>query len=245
MRKKTIKTTITAVILAALLLALVPAAYSQDMHRDAGPGDRWEGHHKMIERIDIPVTVTGTGNDSSTYTINAMAIKGMKDKAMVVTLDKPLTGVYNTSSDMGYMSTGEKAGMNVRVDSVANSSIPVAGASGVMSIIRPHIEYKGRDYTIVEFHKLAVYLPDGSVKAYDFEKPVKMLRSKDRKVVITDAYPAYTKALAEAFKGGATFPADAAPVALKDIVTADKSASPELVRDMRPQAAPPQEAATT
>ncbi len=248
MQKKTIKTTITTVLLAMLLLAMVPAAYSMDMHRDAGPGAKCDGHmmhHKMIERIDIPVTVTGASNDSSTYTINAMAIKGMKDKVMVVTLDKPLAGAYNATSDMGYMYTGDRAGMNIRVDTIANSTIPVAGTSGIMSIVDPQIEYKGKDYTIVEFRKLAIYLPDGTAKTYIFEKPIKMLKSKDRKMAITDAYPAYTKEMTKAFQGGATFPAEAAPVALKDIITAERSANPELVRDTRPQAAaPPQPTAT-
>lgn len=231
------KTIMAALMLAILLLAAVPAAYADDPHHDdAGCGCKGDGHDHRIQRIDIPVTVTDKSGPSTTYAVSDMAITGKRDKVAVITLDKPMTGVYNTSNDMGYMPTKDRAGMDIRVDTVNNSSLPASGASAILSVGKLNIEYKGRDYSIVEFHKLAVHLPDGSVKAYFFEKPVKVLKSKDRKVVITDAYPGYTKALKEAFAGDQTF---SSAVPIQDLRRSEAGITEIVVVEPKMESVPP------
>lgn len=227
------------------LAAMAPAAYSDHHWKDSGRGG-WHHKHmgKMIKRVDIPITVTGTSDSSTTFTMQGMAVEGRKGKVMVVTLDKPLTGKYNMTSDMAYVSTGDMAmdqmgmgGMNIRVDNASNSTLPVAGASAVLGLSDIRVEYKGRDYTIASFGKMSVYLPDGTVRSYDLEKPVKVIKSKERKTVVWDAYPGFTKALGDALKGGATFPADAAPLKLADYEASVMSSTPMTVSDTKSEAA--------
>lgn len=246
MRIKTLKTIIAVLLTAVMLLAMAPAAYSLDMH-GAGCSGKWDGGHMMghmIQRVDIPVTISGTSGNSTTYTVNAAAIKGKKSNAAVITFDKPLIGVYNSSNDMGYMSTKSLDGMTIRIDTVKNSTLPVAGASAVMSVQDIKVKCKTRDYTITEFHRVVMHLPDGTVKAYDLEKPVTMIKSKDRKMVVTDANPAYTKALMDAFQGGSTFPAGTAPMSIQDLISSEASASSMKVGGMTPPAAAPPTQAT-
>ncbi len=224
------------------LAAMAPAAYSD--HNLKG-SDRGGWHHKhmgkMIKRVDIPITVTGTSDSSTTFTMQSMAFEGRKGKVMVVTLDKPLTGKYNMTSDMAYVSTGDMAmgmgGMNIRVDNASSSTLPVAGASAVLGLSDIRVEYKGKDYTIATFGKMSVYLPDGTVRSYDLEKPVKVIKSKERKTVVWDAYPGFTKALGDALKGGATFPADAAPISLTSYEASVMSSTPMTVSDTKSEAA--------
>jgi len=230
-------------MLAMFLAAMAPAAYS-DHWGDSEDGGWHHGHMAgMVKRVDIPIAVTGTSDNSATFTVQGMAIEGKKGKVMVVTLDQPLTGKYNMTSDMAYISTGNMGkgmgGMNIRVDAANNSAIPVAGASAVLGLGGIHTEYMGKDYTIATFGKLSVYLPDGTARMYDLEKPVKVIKSKERKMVIWDAYPAFTKALADAMKGGATFPADAAPLKLTDYAASVMSGMPQRIGDTKPMAEPP------
>ncbi len=239
-RKTILKTLLAVAVLAMFLAAMAPAAYSDHHWKDSDRGG-WHHKHmmgKMIKRVDIPITVTGTSDSSTTFTVQGMAIEGRKGKVMVVTLDKPLTGKYNMTSDMAYVSTGDKAmdhmgmaGMNIRVDNASNSTLPVAGASAVLSISDIRVEHMGRDYTIANFGKMSIYLPDGTVRSYDLKKPVKVIKSMERKTVVWDAYPGFTKAMGDALKGGATFPADAAPLKLTDYEASVMSSMPMTVSD--------------
>jgi hypothetical protein len=244
MRIKTLKTIMAVLLITAMLLAMAPAAYSHDM-QGAMCGGKWDGKgvgHR-VQRVDIPVMITGTSGNSTTYTVNAVAIKGKKDMVAVVTFDNPLKGVYNASNDMGYMSTKNKDGMTIRVDTVNNSTLPVAGASAVMSVQHIRRECKTRDYTITSFDRVVMHMPDGTVKAYDLEKPVTMIKSKDRKMVITDANPAYTKALMDSLQGGSTFPTGTAPMPIQDLISSEASASSMNVGGMKPMAVAPPTAA--
>lgn len=245
-------------VLAMFLAAMAPAAYSDqwkdsDRRKDSDhwkDSDQWkesgEGgwHHKrmsgMIKRIDIPITVTGMADNSATFTVQNMAIGGKKGKVMVITLDRPLTGKYNMTKDMAYVSTGDMAmdstgmgGMSIRVDTPKNATIPVAGASAILGLSDIRIEYMGKDYTVATFSKLSVYLPDGKVKTYHLEKPVKVVKSKERKSVAWDAYPGFTRALEDALKGGATFPADAMPLRMSDYAASVMSSKPMKLSDIK------------
>ncbi len=180
----------------------------------------------MIKSIEVPITVTGTSGNTTTFTVSAASVTGKRGRAAMVTFDKPLAGAYNTSNDMAYISLKDVDGMSIRVDTANNTTVPVAGASAVLGIGRIRSEYRGKDLSISEFHKLSAHLPDGSVRVYDLEKPVKVIKSKDRKAVVWDAYPGFTDALKSALASGATFPADAAPMKVSDLASAEMSAMP-------------------
>ncbi len=229
MQALTLRKILAVSVLVVFLLAMVPAAWSHmgSMERGYGYGKDKVGH--KVKSIQMPITVTGMADNTTTFTVGAASIAGKKDKAGVVTFDKPLAGAYNMSSDMAYISVKDIGGMNIRVDTANNATLPVAGASAVLGIGKLKTEYRGKDLSITEFHKLSVHLPDGTVKAYDLEKPVQVIKSKERKTVVWDAYPGFTAALKDALSGGATFPADAAPMKVSDLVSAEKSAAPGSV----------------
>jgi len=230
------------------LAAMAPAAYSDHHWKDSDRGG-WHHKHmmgKMIKRVDIPIIVTGTSDGSATFTVQGMAIEGRKGKVVVVTMDRPLMGNYNMTRDMAYVSIGDMAmdhrgmaGMNIRVDNASSSTLPVAGASAVLGISDIRVEYMGRDYTIASFGKMSVYLPDGTVRSYYLDRPVKVVKSMERKTVMWDAYPGFTKAMGDALKGGTTFPADAAPLKLTDYEASVMSSTPMTVSDARSAAVPP------
>ncbi len=226
MQASTLRKILTIAVLAIFLLAIAPAAWS-DMGGRGHQGYGAMGH--KIKSIEVPITVTGTADNSTAFTLSAASIEGKMGKAAVVTLDKPLAGTYNTSSDMAFISTKDIDGMNIRVDTANNVTLPVAGASAVLGIGRVRTEYRGKDLSISEFHRLSVHLPDGTVKAYDLEKPVKVIKSKERKTVVWDAYPGFTDALKGALSGGATFPADAAPMKVSDLISAEMGSTPTHV----------------
>lgn len=238
MQVTTLKRLLVIFVLALFLASLAPAAIS-DRGRDGGYGHHMMGH--KIKRADVPITVTDMTGDSTSFTVNGMAIEGKKGIVMVVTMDKPLTGKYNMTNDMAYVAHDPMAmgGMNIRVDKANNTTLPVAGASAVLGLEKIKVNYVSKDYSIAEFGRMSVYTPDGAVKTYDLEKPVKVIKSKGRKTVVWDAYPGFTKALADALKGGTTFPADAAPLKLMDYSASIESSTPMKVEDTKPMSMPP------
>ncbi len=222
----TLRKVLAVSVLAVFLLAMVPAAWSH-MGRDYGYGRDRMGY--KVKSIEVPITVTGTADNTTAFTVGAVSVAGRKDMAGVATFDKPLTGAYNMSGDMAYISLKDIGGMNIRVDTASNATLPVAGVSAVLGIGKLKAEYRGKDLSITEFYKLYVHLPDGTVKAYDLEKPVKVIKSKERKAVVWDAYPGFTEALKAALSGGTAFPADAAPMKVSDLISAEKSATAKTV----------------
>jgi hypothetical protein len=96
------------------------------------------------------------------------------------------------------------------------ATINVAGASAVLvgKNITVRKQIRGAEFQITGF---SVYLPDGTVKSYKLETPVKAVISQDNKPTTVTGNPPLRAALQDAFKGGAKFPANAAPVKIKDI----------------------------
>jgi hypothetical protein len=237
MQIKTLKSILAVLLTAAVLLSIAPAAYSMDMH-----GGKCSARHMMghgMKSIYIPIMVTGTKDNSTVYTVNSVAFKGMGDKAGVVTFDKPLMGVYNASRDMGFMPTKGLDGMTIRIDTPNNSTLPVAGAAAVMTIKGIWKECKTRDYSISSFDSVVIHLPDGTVKAYNLAKPVTMIKSKDRKFVVTDANPDYTKALSDATRGGNVFAPGTPPMSVQDLINSEAGTSSMKPGSMNPAASMP------
>jgi hypothetical protein len=199
-----------------VLLSVAPAALSHGWHQGGMGEGRRMGH--MIQRIDMPITVTGTKDNTVAFVVNNVAMVGHKDKVGVVTFDKPVQGAYNMTDNMAYMTNAGATGMNIRVDDMNTSALPVAGSAGVMSMGNISVLYKGKDYAIMQFGKVSFHLPDGSVKSYDLDKPVKVIKSYDRKSGVMDASPGFTNAIKDVFVGGKTFPADAPPMKVADLM---------------------------
>ena len=132
-------------------------------------------------------------------------------------------GSYNASYDMGYISTKGMKSADIALRPYKNATLDVSGGSLVVSMKDIHVILKDKDYFIFKFHKLGIYLPDGTGKEYKLEKPVHVIYTKDRKMVVIDAYPALTSTLKGDITSSTTFPAGTSPVLISDIAKAEMS----------------------
>lgn len=227
---KSIRTLMALGLVLMMLVSLVPGAMAHSEYR----GHEWMKSHD-IECIDIVKTITGTSGDHVTFNVPAMAVKGKEGEVATFTFPTPLEGSYNTSADMGYISTRNAKTSDIAIRPFANATLNVAGASAVMSMRGIKVLLKEDDLFVFEFHKIGMYLPDGKGREYKLEKPIKVIYSKDRKMLVIDAYPGLTGSMSGAFTG-ATFPSDARPVLVRDIAIAEMSGESMRAGHMRPTA---------
>jgi hypothetical protein len=178
---------------------------------------------KHIERIDMVKTVTGQSGDSVMFNVPTMAIKGKEGEVATITFMTPLTGSYNKSYDMGYISTREGKSSDIAVRPYDNATLNVAGGSVVVSMKDIKTILKEEDYVICEVGEIGVYMPDGTAKLYKLEKPVKVTYSKDRMMVVIDSYPSLSSEMMRDYKAGMTFPSGTPPIKIKDIASAEMS----------------------
>jgi hypothetical protein len=121
-----------------------------------------------------------------------------------------------------------------------NISVPVARASAVMGIHDLKTLLKEKSYKIFQFGQVTFFTSNGSAMNYRLDRPVKVIFDEDRKLVVMDAYPSFTRLLADVFRTGTTFPADALPVPLNSLMTAKSAAMAETVGYEKPAyVAPP------
>ena len=121
---------------------------------------------------------------------------------------------------MGHISLANFMPATMTVNTANNTSVPVAGTSAVMGLHDMKVLVKEKGYKIFQFDRLSFFLPNGAVMAYKLDRPVRVTADDDRKLVVIDAYPSFTRRLAEALKAGATFPAGAPPVPLNSLTMA-------------------------
>ncbi len=223
MQKLTLKAVIALLIVSSLLLALAPMAMSRGM-------DGWKGKSGKLQNIDEvyeSVAYVGTKDGVTTLNILGAAIKDKGGNVTILNITKPVTVNFYSSNNTAVINKGMKImnktgnktmGMHkkpVKMD-YNSATINPAGASGIVAL--KNITMLKMDNTTAEFqfNAISVYLPDGKVKSYSFTTPVKVVKSwKDRTSKIDN--PAVIANLQDAFKGGAKFPANAAPVSLKTI----------------------------
>jgi hypothetical protein len=235
---------ISLALITAILTVLAMAAPAMADHY-SGAGDRcsWDKYKydRMGKEKDVYMTIAidGRTDNTTSFTVTDMAMKGKMDKAVLIKPGAPLTGTYNTSNDMGYISTASFMPATMIIDAVNNTSIPVAGGSAVMGMHDMKVLAKEKDYKVFQFGMVSFYTPDGNATTYQLERPVKVTYSGDRKMVVIDAYPSYTKAMAEALGAGATFPADAPPVPLNSLMTAKSAVTAQTVGYEKPAYVPP------
>jgi hypothetical protein len=227
---RSIRTLLALGMILGLMVSLVPGAMAHGEYR----GHDWMRSHN-IECIDIVKTITGTSGDHVTFKVPAMAVKGKEGEVASFNFPTPLDGSYNTSADMGYISTRNAKTADIAIRPFANATLNVAGASAVMSMRGIKVLLKEDDLFIFEFHKIGMYMPDGKGMEYKLEKPIKVIYSKDRKMLVIDAYPGLTGSMSGIYTG-ATFPSDAQPVLIKDIANAEMSGESMHAGHMRPTA---------
>lgn len=169
------------------------------------------------------------------FSITGMAIEGDEGRAAVFTFDKPLKGVYDLSDDMAYISTANSMSSQVRVGNVEDLGLDTAGASAIVKMEDVKLLYKGDDYSLMEFDEVYVTTPDGKTKELLLEQPVKVIYSKDRKMVVIDGYPSFTRSMMESLKGAEqqTFSSDR--MSMQEIRMGEKSAQEMTVKYEKPE----------
>jgi type 1 fimbria pilin len=206
----------TLAVLAAgsLLILAIAGAASQ---ATGTPG--WYGLRNIDEVYHV-IKVTGIKNDSCTFDIMSAAVKGKDGKVTMMDFSKPVSAEYFFTTGKIAFSPKERAPgarpKPVTVD-YANASLKVAGASAVLAVKDITVLKHDRNETELQFGGLSVYLPDGTIKSYPYSPPVKVVWAKADMTATISGNPSFVNDLREALKGGATFPASAPPLPLKNV----------------------------
>lgn len=206
------------------MLVSVAAMASHDPNVKA---HRWGGKKNWdIDTVYHAVQVTDMTGDSISFNILNSAVKGKSGNVTTMNYTTPLAVKYYFANDTAVF-TKARAGAKDksawkgrhRPPKVGynDAAINVAGASAVVAMKNITMMRLDNNTTQVQFSAFSVYLPDGTVKSYKLDTPVKAIRSRaDRSMKVTGT-PQFRADLQDALKGGAKFPASAAPVLLKTI----------------------------
>lgn len=217
MQKRTVKVVLTLLIVASLLLVLVPPAMSKGMDAQG-----WKGKSEKMKNIDgVYESIAYMGSKDGVTTLNILnvAIKDKSGNVTVMNFSKPITAQYFSSNNT-FVVTKENKTMGERKKLMKtdynSATIDPSGASGVVAFKNITMLKMDNKTAEFQFSGVSVYLPDGSVKSYTYTTPVKVVKSWREKTAKIDN-PKVVADLQDAFKGGAKFPANAAPVPLKTI----------------------------
>jgi hypothetical protein len=242
-RANIIRYSLTAFVLISIVLAMAMPAWAQGA-MTADDQSAWDqsmgGPGKAPEDMYMTIAVDGMIGSTANFAVMNLSMKGADDKAVLIKPGAPLAGTYNTSSDMGYISMANFMPATMTVNTANNTSLPVAEASAVMGLHGMKVLAKEKGYKVFQFDRLSFFMPNGSVLAYKLDRPVRVTSDEDRKLVVIDAYPSFTRRLAEALRTGTTFPAGAPPVPLNSLALAKSAALAEPVGYEKPEyVAPP------
>ena len=143
-----------------------------------------------------------------------------KEIAAVATYNKPLMGMCNASTGMGMITMSDALPATATINYANMSSIPVAGASAVVALqdFKMTGAAKGKDKYDFQFGTVTVYLPNGTGRTMKLDKPVKMSFSADQMKLTIAGNPTMANMMMGMFKPGVTFPANANPVRINDIL---------------------------
>lgn len=213
-RKTTIPLALLAVasIILVLAFSLVVQGQGQKKLETLNPADMDTMYHAYA--------VTGTGGDLVSLNILNTVVKNKDGSVLTKDLTPPTLIQYFYANDtvkfggQNGMTLGELQGYT-RTD-YDTATINVTGASAVMAA--KHVGVSMKDGNI-EFQVpgFSVYLPDGTVKTYNFDTPLKASMALGSTTMSTAGNPQLKAALQDIAKEGAKFPANAAPVRIKDI----------------------------
>lgn len=223
MQKQKIIIALALFLVASLMLASIAAVASQDAKvKDLKMGGKkkWD-----IDTVYHTVQVTGMTGDSATFNILSSAVKGKSGNVTMMNYTTPIAVQYYFSNDTAVMSK-TKMGMKNRTwmkgqrpprVGYNDAAVNVAGASAVIAMKNITMKRLDNNTSEVQFAAFSVYLPDGTAKSYKLDTPVKATKSRvDRSMKVT-GNAQFRADLQDALKGGAKFPANAAPVPLKSI----------------------------
>jgi len=220
-QRQTVNVVLALLIVASLLLVLAPSALSKGMN-----GHDWKGGKNgkaiSIDETYSTIVVNASKPGATTYNVLNSAIKDKDGNVVVMNFTTPITGTYYSSNDTAIVQLPARNKLDrphikpVRTD-YNNATISPAGGSAI--IAKRNITVLKHDNKTFEFQftGISVYLPDGSVKSYTLKTPVKVTMSRDTHTATAVGSPEFRADIQDALKGGAKFPANAAPVPLKKI----------------------------
>lgn len=266
--KKVSLLTVSVIICILAAAVVVPAvaqdaggadpAYKESYGKDKGDGDKcpcdrcpmdrdrmgYGGMHKGMKDVYMAVSGGSMSGDTASFSINGIGMAGgKKGIAAAVTFGSPLTGTYNTSSDMGYITMANALPMTIVVDKTGTTTMPSGNASAIIGLHGLKTLTKEKGYKVSEFKSVSVILPDGTVKYFKLDQPVRITHSMDRMMVVIDAYPSFTKRMASIFggAGGSSFSAmGMSSMSMKDLESMEAKAQPETIGyEMPAYIAPP------
>jgi len=166
------------------------------------------------------VVLTGMSGDSLTFNVLNTVLKGKDGSVLSKTLTPPTSVQYFYSNDTIKYGAEKRTALAelqgyTRTD-YNTATIDVAGASAVIAAKNMAVSPKdgGIELQVTGF---SVYLPDGTAKSYKLDTPIEAVITKDQKIMTATGNPQFRADLQDASKVGAKFPANAAPVKIKDI----------------------------
>jgi hypothetical protein len=223
-RANIIRSILTLVALISIVLAMTMPAGAKDADSAAVQSALEKSVGEEPGDMYLTIAVDGMTGSSTTFAVLNMVTKGKDDTAVLISPGAPLTGTYNTSGDMGYISTANYMPATMTVNVAGNTSIPVAGSAAVLGLHDMKVLAKEKGYRVFQFGEISFFMPNGSAMTYRLDRPIRVTEDEDRKMVVIDAYPSFTRRLAEALRTGATFPSGAQPVPLNSLVSAKSAA---------------------
>lgn len=218
MKSKWILLTALAVAIAVAAMAPALTAVAQDSvsSDDISMYDT-SGH----DTVFMAISAGSAQGGNVTFTV-PYAAKITGDQATVYNFSRPLNGMINVSRGIGMISKANMLPYMTTVNLANRSSIPAAGVSAIVALQggkKTNLTAAGAGARVSEYNRVSIMLGNGSVETILLDKPIRVVKSEDRKLAIIDAYPAFTRYMA-GWLQGPRFSASATAVPLTKILGA-------------------------
>ena len=181
-RANIIKISLALIAMASIMLAFSAPAladqYAGDSDKPSMDKGKYDRMGKEPKDVYMTIAVDGMTDNTATFSVMNMAMKGKEDKAVLIMPSAPLTGTYNMTNDMGYISTASFMPATITIDTMNKTSVPVAGASAVMGMHDIKVMAKDKDYKVFKFGEVSFLTPNGTAKNYKLDKPVRVIYSR-------------------------------------------------------------------
>jgi hypothetical protein len=210
--------TLALFAMVSLLLALSAGAVAQGQSQMSAKTENVDP--KNIDTFYHAIAVTGASGDALSFNVLNTVVKTKDGSVLTKDYTPPIQVQYFYANDTLKYSDKALSGYEefqgyIRTNYNA-ATINVAGASAVMA---------GKDITVspkdsgIEFDigSFALYMPDGTARSYKLQPPVKSVMATGKGPMTVAVTPQVKAAMMDALKSGAKFPANAAPVKIKDI----------------------------
>ena len=178
------------------------------------------GPMEKPQAMILSIVAGPTKDGNMTFTVPSMGLVGSRGNATLTSFTVPLPGSFDNSSGTGMISMENCKGANRTRSAVSTVAIPVAGTTAIIAIEGFNLTGDAKKGHGMEFNKVVVELPDGTMKSYNLNTPASISGSQSTKTIHIEANQGLTGIMADIFKSGRTFPSDAPPAALKDILSA-------------------------